>query len=122
MSSQVVTVGSARIEVLTEGRQFVGLGKVWIGQTLVRSGRLPIRISTYSFMGLQLAGLDLAGIDQTSDEVHVRLVASFTPMETKVLVDHSLDPIHETGDWDKVATKGTGKFTIVLKSARYTVG
>ena len=35
MSIEIVELANCRFEVLTEGEKFIGLGKVWIGQTLV---------------------------------------------------------------------------------------
>ena len=57
MSIEIVELANCRFEVVTEGEKFIGLGKVWIGQTLVRSGRLPLDIKTESFAArLRISG------------------------------------------------------------------
>jgi hypothetical protein len=121
MTIHAFTLGNCRGEVLTDGDAFLGLGRMWIGETLVRSGRLPIRPYTASFGGAELAGLTLLGID-AGDEVRVRLRADFRPMETKMLRDLSFDPIHEKGDWDTPVSAGSALLTVVLRPATYAVG
>ena len=54
MPNTMMTVGGCRLEILTAGETFLGVGKVWIGDTLVRSGRLPWRCMTQSFAGLEV--------------------------------------------------------------------
>ena len=43
MKKQVAKLGDCSFQILTDGREFLGIGKVYIGRTLVRSGRLPLR-------------------------------------------------------------------------------
>ncbi len=102
-------------ELLTGPRnaEFVGLGRVWIGKTLVRSGRLPLRPYTQTFGGLELAGLKLLDAAPSC----IRLEARFRRLPVKVLRDHSFDPIHELGDWDQDQVAGTGRLDIVLAPA-----
>lgn len=96
--------------------EFVGLGRVWIGKTLVRSGRLPLRPYMQTFTGLELSGLKFLG----ADAHRIRLEARFRQLPVKVLRDHSFDPIHELGDWDQEPVAGTGRMDIVLTPARDT--
>ena len=114
MTSKVVSVGNCKIEVLSDNDVFIGLGKAWIGSTLVRSGRLPISPYTQTFTGLELAALKLVGVEERSDEARIKLLAEFRPMQVKLMRDHSFDPIHELGDWDTPAVAGTGWLDIVL--------
>ncbi len=93
---------------------FCGLGRIWIGETLVRSGRLPLRPHTQSFAGLELAGLKLLRVRGG----RIELEAQFRKMPVKVMRDHSFDPIHELGDWDKQVIAGTGRLDLVLEPAR----
>jgi hypothetical protein len=95
---------------------FLGLGRIWIGETLVRSGRLPLRPHTQSFTGLELAGLKLLRVRGG----RIELEAQFRKMPVKVMRDHSFDPIHELGDWDTGAIAGTGRLDMVLKPAKDT--
>jgi len=114
MHSQLVSLGRNRFEILTEGERFLGIGKVWIGETLVRSGRLPLRPYSESFIGAELSGLTLRDVQVAEDAVRVVVDAVFRASETKLLRDHSFDPIHETGDWDDEPMAGTGTFTLVF--------
>lgn len=114
MNRKLIRIGPCACEVLTAGDSFLGLGRIWIGKTLVRSGRLPLRPHTQSFAGLELAGLKLLRIRGG----RIELEAQFRKMPVKVMRDHSFDPIHELGDWDKAAISGTGRLDLVLEPAR----
>lgn len=114
MTSKIVTANRCGFEVLTKGSTFLGLGRIWIGKTLVRSGRLPLRPYTQTFSGLELACLKLLRINAG----RVELEAQFRRMPVKVMRDHSFDPIHETGDWGRDMVAGTGRLDLVIKSSR----
>jgi len=121
MTTQFISIGNCRCEVLTEGTLFLGLGKAWIGDTLVRSGRLPLRPYSQTFTGLELSALTLRDIVTHDDEVRICLTATFQPLEVKLMRDHSFDPIHEKRDWDAPSVAGVGDLTIVLRPAAYSV-
>jgi hypothetical protein len=118
MPNQILKLADCRFELLTRDDAFLGLGRVWIGDTLVRSGRLPLTVSTTSYTGHDLAGLTLLGVKKSAKEVRVRLRASFRPAATKLMRDHSFDPIHDTGDWDAAPESGSGELDVVLRPAR----
>lgn len=109
---QVIRSNAYAFEVLTTARntEFLGIGRVWLGKTLVRSGRLPLRPYMQTFTGLELSGLTFLGADAD----RIRLEARFRRLPVKVLRDHSFDPIHELGDWDQDPVAGTGLLDIVL--------
>jgi len=112
-----VELKSCRFDVLSDGKRFVGLGKIWIGKTLVRSGRLPITVYTQTFGGLETDHLELLNIQQTAKEIRIRTRMFFRPMRVKIMRDHSYDPIHDLGDWDTDAIAGHGDLDIVLRPA-----
>jgi len=114
MSRKLFTLGTVKFEILTRVNEFVGLGKVWIGKTLVRSGRLPLRPSTQTFTGLELAGLKLLKIKGG----RIELEAQFRKLPVKLMRDHSFDPIHELGDWGRDEVAATGRLDLVIKPAR----
>ncbi len=116
-----VTLGSCTFDVLTDGERFLGLGEIRIGDTLVRSGRLPLRPFTQSFAGWGLEGLRLLAVDATDDAVRIRLAADFTPLPIKMMRDHSFDPIHDLGDWDTPPHR-TAWLDLVLTPANDTFG
>ncbi len=113
----LVTINNCRFEILEDGSAFKGLGRIWIGETLVRSGRLPLTCRTQTFTGLEMSALHLLGVDEGKDEIRIRLAADFNRLFVKPMKDHSFDPIHETGDWDADAVAGTGCLDMVLKPA-----
>ena len=117
MTAKTVALGNCKFEILAENDLFIGLGKIRIGNTLVRSGRLPLRPYTQTFTGLELDALRLLGIDEKPGEIRVKLEARFSPLPVKLMRDHSFDPIHETGDWDKPVAAGSGQLDIVLRPA-----
>jgi len=113
-----VLLSNCSFEVLSDGRQFVGLGGIRIDGVKVRSGRLPVRPYAQTFSGLELSRLNLLGIDATGTRARVKLEAQFRPLPVKLMRDHSFDPIHETGDWDRAPVAGTGRLDIVLRLAK----
>ncbi len=120
MSKQIVDLKDCRFEVVSEKGEFVGLGRIWIGKTLVRSGRLPLRCFMQTFTGLELSRLDLKKIVKGKNEIRICLEANFKKLPVKLMRDHSFDPIHEVGDWDKDPVAGTAKLDLVLKQAKDT--
>jgi hypothetical protein len=117
----MITLGNTTIEIKNEGDRFLGVGRVWIGDTLVRSGRLPLRPWTQSFTGWGLDHLRLLGVDEAPETLRIRLEAVFTPQPIKMLRDHSFDPIHDTGDWDQPESR-RGRLDLVLTPASDSFG
>jgi hypothetical protein len=115
--NHLLVLGSNRFEVLTDGDRFIGLGKIWIGETLVRSGRLPLFPYTQTFTGLEIAKLQLLSVDETADEIRIKLGADFRPLQVQLMRDHSFDPIHDLSDWDNDTPAGNGKIDLVLRKA-----
>lgn len=113
----VLSLGDCEFEMLTRADEFLGLGKIRIGDTLVRSGRLPLRPYTQTFTGLELAETRLLGVDEMEEEVRLRLQVLFRPLPVKMMRDHSFDPIHDTGDWDVPVVAGAGRLDLVLTPA-----
>lgn len=117
-TTKTIELGSNRFEVLLRGDEFLGLGRVWIGDTLVRSGRLPLTVATQSFStGAALDRLALLGIDEGAEEVRIRLGAEFRALQVKMMRDHSFDPIHDVDDWDEARAAGHGELDLVLRPA-----
>ena len=116
-----VQLGNCRFELLTSGEEFRGLGRVWIGDTLVRSGRLPVRLYSQTFTGSELTLISLVSAEEHADELRIHLRAEFQPLEVKLMTDHSLDPIHDTGDWAAPALVGAADIALVIRPARYEV-
>ena len=117
MDETTLKLGNCRFHLLREGGDFLGIGKIWIGDTLVRSGRLPMRPFTQTFTGHELAGLKLLGVDQSAGKIRIRLRALFRPLAVKLMPDHSIDPVHDTGDWTGDRISGEGELDIVLAPA-----
>lgn len=117
MTSKTLHLKDNRFELLTDGDTFLGLGAIHIGQTQVRSGRLPLRVCTQTFTGLELAHLRLLEIIERAAEIRIRLAASFQPLPVKLMKDHSFDPIHDLTDWDAPREAGAGQLEIVLRPA-----
>src|SRR5689334_580317 len=90
---QIIECGRCRFELITENSAFVGLGKIWIGHTLVRSGRLPLIVRTQTFTGLELAGLKFLAVKDHGAEIRIQTEALFRPLPVKLMRDHSVDPI-----------------------------
>ena len=69
MTHKTLALRSCQFDVLCDSDTFLGLGAITIGATRVRSGRLPLRVYTQSFSGLELAHLRLRDIDAQSDRL-----------------------------------------------------
>ncbi|MEO6102125.1 MAG: hypothetical protein ABIP44_00610 [Pseudoxanthomonas sp.] len=117
MSKEILSLGSCRFEVIETDGHFTGLGRIWIGEHLVRSGRLPMSVATQTFSGLELKRLRLLDKKVQPKEIRIVMQAEFEPMSVKLMKDHSLDPIHELEDWEAPRIAGEGKLTLVLKPA-----
>lgn len=120
MQTTRLKLGKCTFELLQDGDMFRGIGAIRIGATQVRSGRLPLCPATASFSGLEVARLLLGKVRQSAREVRVGIRAQFRPAFTKLMRDHSFDPIYETGDWDAERLAGEGQFELVFKPAHDT--
>src|SRR5579862_7843728 len=98
MKHETVKLNKCCFEIISDGTRFVGLGSIFIGDTQVRSGRLPLVPFTQSFQGSELSELKLRGIEANNLQIRIRTEAVFKPLPVKLMRDHSFDPIHETGD------------------------
>lgn len=114
-----LTLDNCRFELLTEDEEFLGLGEVWIGDVRVRSGRLPLCVATQTFPdGLEFSAQRLLGVENSEGEARVQLEASFRAPLTKLMRDHSFDPIHDLGDWTRPNRVAPAKLELVLKPAQ----
>ncbi len=94
MTSTRYQLANCTFEVLTDGDTFLGLGAINIAGTPVRSGRLPISVTTQTFSGLEMERLELLDVVQGAEEIRIRTRVHFRPMLTKMMRDHSFDPIY----------------------------
>ena len=122
MTSETIRLGMCSFELLRDGETFRGLGRIDIGATQVRSGRLPLTVFTQTFSGLELSRLRLLGVEKRSGAVRIRLQALFRHLPVKLMRDHSIDPIHDTGDWDVETAAGAARIDLVLAPARARYG
>ena len=117
MESLEYSLGECRFMILLEKNNFIGLGTIYIGNTCIRSGRLPLRPRSQTFSSNRLNELKLAEIISAGDEIRLVLHAIFAPLEVKMLRDHSFDPIHNIDDWDVEEQTGSAVLTLVLHPA-----
>ncbi len=120
MSKKNYALKNCRIEVIDEKGRFVGIGKISIGRTALRSGRLPITAYSETFTGYELIEQRLLGVDVSDNEIRVRTEARFAPSRVKMMRDHSFDPIHTLHDWDRPELK-TALLDIVFRPASETI-
>lgn len=117
MQSVEYYLGDCRFTLYLEKDIFIGLGTIFIGDTCVRSGRLPLRPRSQTFSALTIGELSLSSVSQQANEIRIVLNASFTPLDVKMLRDHSFDPIHNIDDWDTLLPAGSAEITLVLQTA-----
>lgn len=104
MQPKVHELGDCRFELLSRAcgdrEEFLGLGTIWIGQTQVRCGRLPLAPETQTFPdGLLFDRLWLIGVEEQPEQIRIRLSVSFRQNFSALMRDHSFDPIHDSSDW-----------------------
>ena len=119
-NTKMFKLANCRFELLTETDDvtFIGIGKIWIGDTLVRSGRLPIVPYSQSFVGAELSSLSLLETIEGEEALMIRVRASFTKLPVQLMRDHSFDPIHDLNDWDEADETGEGIFTLLIKPSQ----
>ncbi len=117
----ILRLHDCRFELLTRGDEFRGLGKIWIGDTLIRSGRLPLSPYFETFSGLQLHRLRYRRVEKSQRRFVIKLAAELTRRPIAALRDHSFDPIHDASDWDQNTVAGRGELSLIVEPARETV-
>lgn len=118
MNKNIVSLGDCSFELLLEDNEFLGIGAIHIGDTLLRSGRLPIRPYTQSFLnGTEIARLHLVSINESKNELCINLAAHFQSLPVKLMRDHSFDPIHDMSDWDTPTWSGCAQIALILRLA-----
>ncbi len=122
MNRKSLSLGNCSFELLSDSDKYLGIGEIRIGDTRVRSGRLPIHVQTQSFTGVALSKLLLEGVKTDATSIRVRCKAYFTPLDVKLMRDHSFDPIHDTQDWDVPCSGGAGTLDLVIEPARDAFG
>lgn len=95
-----VRIGAAAIELQTSGRQLLGLGRITIDGTVVRSGELPLRPFTQTLDGLEYDRYEVEDLSATANRLVIRTRALATAGAVHVQLDHSLDPIWSARPWD----------------------
>lgn len=117
--NQWITLGNCRFEILKQRDCFTGLGKIYIDNVQVRSGRLPLLPFTQTFpAGLEFENLHLESIKQDEHEVRIHLAVTFRQPLTSLLRDHSFDPIHNLNDWNECKCDVGGVLEVVLHPSR----
>ena len=117
--SKTINFNNCTFEILLDGDTYLGLGEIKIGDTVVRSGRLPIDIKSENFTGLKLSRCRFVGIEENKDNIHINLEAEWIAQQVKTMRDHSFDPIHNLNDWDTDHILKTNNFKIVIEKDSY---
>jgi len=114
-----IEFNNCAFEVLLDGDTYLGLGEITIGDTVVRSGRLPIDIKSDTFTGLKLSRCRFLGIDEGVESVKINLEAEWIAQQVLTMRDHSFDPIHNMDDWDDTPVLKTNALSIVIEKGSY---
>ncbi len=119
MNIKTLKLNECRFEILCDGDDFRGVGKIWIHETLVRSGRLPLHPYSQTFKdSLEFSTLRLAKVVEKENELRLRLDVSFRELPIKAIRDHSFDPMHTLSDWDKEVCVGSARLDLVIQPAQ----
>lgn len=117
MERKNVKLGKCEFEILYNGKDYLGIGNISIDNIKIRSGNLPIIFYTQTFTGYELAKIEFLGIEQKLNEIIIRLKPYFRPLPVKIMKDHSLDPIHDTSDWNiENLINGESFFNVIIRT------
>lgn len=116
-----IRLGDVEIELKTKGKAFLGLGRITIGSTVVRSGELPICPFTETLYGLIYDNYEIQDIKATTRRVVISTRAFATAGHVAVVQDHSLDPVGSTRPWDG-RTFATDRMDWIIERADRTFG
>lgn len=123
MDKEFLHLEECRFELLRKDDCFLGLGAIWIGDTQVRSGRLPLCPQTQTFPdNAEFETLKLLQVKQEAGNIRILLGIKWRNSLTKLMRDHSFDPIHSTLDWDGEAPQAEANLCLVLQRAATEIG
>jgi hypothetical protein len=99
--STVLTLGNVEIELVSRGEAFLGIGRVSVGNRVLRDGTLPIRPFTATHDGIEFDDYVLLDVEQTGTRAVLRTKALGYGAAVPALQDHSLDPVWSIRPWDR---------------------
>ena len=120
--AESIRVGNVEIQLLQEGKQFLGLGEIRIGDVVVRSGDLPMRPYSVTVGGIEYDRFELDRIVEEDGRVvlHPRAIGVAAPVAP--MLDHSLDPVWSTRAWDRRPIAEDGMEWILEPQSRTVSG
>jgi len=99
--ADLLRIGNVEIELKKDGDAFLGLGRITIGDTVVRAGDLPLRPYTATIDGVEYDRFRIEKIEQTAKRIVIHTTALGLNAPVPALLDHSLDPVWSTRAWDE---------------------
>jgi len=116
---KIVSLNKCKFEILLNGDTYLGLGKIFIGDTLVRSGRLPIDLKSETFTGLKLKRLRFIDVEENAEVIKINLIGEWIAQPIRSMRDHSFDPIHDVSDWDDETVLKENNFSVIIENGEY---
>jgi len=106
--------GDVSIEMGLDADVFCGIGAFHIGDTQVRSSRLP---ASHIFHGCELQSLRPREVFNDSNCLRTSLDAGFSRLAVKLIRDHSFDLIPGTDDWRDASVEKVAGIDLVIQPA-----
>jgi len=100
MAKQTITLSNGlRFELLTKGTVFLGIGKVWAGKTLLRSGRRPMFVEIRTPNGVMMTDYAATRIDATPDGLTAEFTMRAASAGIMEYMLHTVRNRYNTRDW-----------------------
>ena len=115
-----ITLGRCTFDVLKDTDNFLGLGRISIGNRLIRSGRLPWLPYAQGFLGDEFWHCRLDAIEQQADRLEIRLVVSFRKAALRQATDYHLERVYDTSDWAEDRPSAESRLTLHIVPAADT--
>ncbi len=114
-------LGHIEIELKHRGAEFLGLGRIACGKTVLRAGDLPLRPFTATHDGIEYDRYEIEGITATPRRVVIRTRAVGVGAAVAALQDHSLDPVWSTRAWNRTAV-ASDRMDWILEADERAIG
>ena len=89
------------IELLGRGNVFFGIGAVWHGDIVLRSGRRPMFVEIRNPSGLELLNYCVRRCEVSSQRVLISLSMEVREGGSMEWMVHEVRPRYNTADWSK---------------------
>ena len=124
MSKKTVSFSNGvRFELITKGTAFLGIGKVWAGRALLRSGRRPMFADIRTPDGVLMTDFTVTREDATPDGLTLEFAMRTTSTGVMEYMLHTVRNRYNTRDWSLPPQDAPGtQLRLEIKPATREIG